>query len=356
MKRNEVHFFPGANTPEGFFSYYRSALDSCNYVYIIKGGPGTGKSGYMKRVARTAREKDLTVEYLHCSSDPFSLDGIIVDGGRFAMVDGTSPHIIEPRYPGATETVINLSDFWDVTELKRRKNSIIETDINIKYEFGRAYKYLAAAKDVISINNEIYESNLCIDALNDMSDALAEDILRKTDKDGKSVRSRCGFASGITPSGLMSYVASLAKGYERIYAVTGYGGYKMLHSISHLMEKNGVYCEKYYCPMYPSERIEHLFIPSTGIAFLTHNRHHGVHLISNDVIDLTEYSNITRVSLSAQVLSENERMYDKLLEMSVSCLKDAYWLHNTLESYYIPAMNFSALDNQCSAFIDNILN
>ncbi|MBE5816174.1 MAG: hypothetical protein E7315_00455 [Clostridiales bacterium] len=310
----------------------------------------------MKRVARAAKEKELKVEYLHCSSDPFSLDGILVDNGRFAMVDGTSPHIIEPKYPGAAEAVINLSEFWDVTELKRRKNSIMETDINIKYEFARAYKYLAAAKDVISINNEIYESNLCEDALEDMSEELAGDILRKTNKTGGKGRSRCSFASGITPSGLMNYIASLSQGYERVYALTGYGGYKMLQKISYLMERNGVYCEKYYCPMFPDEKIEHLFIPSAGVAFLTHNRHHGVHLISNDVIDLTEYSDITRVALSAQILSENERMYEKLLEMAVTSLKDAYWLHNTLESYYIPAMNFSALDNHCTRFISDILN
>ena len=46
-------YFPGANTPEGFYSYYSDILkpDETEHKIILKGGPGTGKSSLMKKTA-----------------------------------------------------------------------------------------------------------------------------------------------------------------------------------------------------------------------------------------------------------------------------------------------------------------
>ena len=40
------HYFPGNNTPLGFYSYYRYILSQkeASRIICLKGGPGTGKS------------------------------------------------------------------------------------------------------------------------------------------------------------------------------------------------------------------------------------------------------------------------------------------------------------------------
>ena len=45
-------FFAGANSAEGFFSCFDSLYDpEKDSFYILKGGPGTGKSTLMKRLS-----------------------------------------------------------------------------------------------------------------------------------------------------------------------------------------------------------------------------------------------------------------------------------------------------------------
>ena len=54
MNRNfETSFFLGSNSPSGFYSLYDDLADpERDFLYIIKGGPGCGKSSFMRAVAR----------------------------------------------------------------------------------------------------------------------------------------------------------------------------------------------------------------------------------------------------------------------------------------------------------------
>ena len=46
-KGNVKRVFPGNNTPMGFFSYYDHILPKdATRVFVIKGGPGVGKSTF----------------------------------------------------------------------------------------------------------------------------------------------------------------------------------------------------------------------------------------------------------------------------------------------------------------------
>ena len=42
----QIQYFLGANSPQGFYSLYDQLLptETANAIYIIKGGPGCGKS------------------------------------------------------------------------------------------------------------------------------------------------------------------------------------------------------------------------------------------------------------------------------------------------------------------------
>ena len=73
---NILDFFLGSNTPEGFVSLFDEITGLYkDYVsYVIKGGPGTGKSTLMKKCAAEASLLEPYLERIHCSSDPNSLD------------------------------------------------------------------------------------------------------------------------------------------------------------------------------------------------------------------------------------------------------------------------------------------
>lgn len=96
MKQRD--YFLGGNTANGFFSYYDFLIrqEDAAKIYCIKGGPGTGKSSLMKSIAAAAQQKGLDIDRIHCSSDPDSLDGLVIPARRLAFVDGTSPHADVP--------------------------------------------------------------------------------------------------------------------------------------------------------------------------------------------------------------------------------------------------------------------
>ena len=94
-------------------------------MIILKGGPGVGKSTFMRRIGAAFAERGHAVEYLICSSDPHSLDGVVARKAGFAIIDGTAPHIVDPRLPGAADSLVNLGAFLDETTLSKRKDTIM---------------------------------------------------------------------------------------------------------------------------------------------------------------------------------------------------------------------------------------
>ena len=69
------NIYPGGNTAQGFYSLYDSALQNLRRLFILKGGPGTGKSTLIRQVGLAMVDRGYDIEFLHCSSDNRSLDG-----------------------------------------------------------------------------------------------------------------------------------------------------------------------------------------------------------------------------------------------------------------------------------------
>ncbi len=107
-------YFLGANTARGFYSLYGELADpeAGDRVWYIKGGPGNGKSTFMRRVADAAAAAEKTVERFPCSGDPDSLDAVYIREDRLAYVDATSPHVQEPALPGVCGRYLDLSVFY----------------------------------------------------------------------------------------------------------------------------------------------------------------------------------------------------------------------------------------------------
>ena len=109
-----VSFFFGANSRKEYTSLFSSVYDkrADGMHYILKGGPGTGKSTLMKKIAVELERKGYFVERGYCSADPNSLDMVIAPEINFSILDGTSPHTFDATYPGVTESIINYNNYF----------------------------------------------------------------------------------------------------------------------------------------------------------------------------------------------------------------------------------------------------
>ncbi len=144
-------FFAAANGYEGFRSYFNEFFrpDDYTHIFILKGGPGTGKSRLIRTVGALFEESGCHAEWIFCSSDPASLDGVVLmEGGRrVAILDGTAPHERDAVVPGAIDTLVNLGQGWDEDALIQHRPDIL-TLVGIKQsEYKKAYEYLHIADE-----------------------------------------------------------------------------------------------------------------------------------------------------------------------------------------------------------------
>lgn len=93
--------FPGAMGPDGFISCFDHLLSEAKLKrkLILKGGPGVGKSTFMRRVHAALCPENEAATLYFCSGDPDSLDAVAVPHAGLLILDGTAPHIVDPEIP-----------------------------------------------------------------------------------------------------------------------------------------------------------------------------------------------------------------------------------------------------------------
>ena len=136
-------YFAAANGYSGFRSYFSDIFKSENFrrIFVLKGGPGTGKGSLMKRIAEESLRNEVDHDKIYCSSDPNSLDGVIIhtEGGDCAIVDGTAPHERDAIIPGAIDTIINIGENFNNNILRERRDEILRHTKDKKDAYMNAY-------------------------------------------------------------------------------------------------------------------------------------------------------------------------------------------------------------------------
>ena len=158
--------FAGANTPDGFVGFYDRLVDMYDLkkLYILKGGSGIGKSTFIKNFAKIFKDEDK--DYLICSGDPNSLDGVIIPGKKIGIIDGTEPHLVDPIYPGIVDEIINLGDciIWD--KVKATRDQFKQLASQKKQHYALAFEQLKKARDVHHKIEALYNGAVDYDAIN----------------------------------------------------------------------------------------------------------------------------------------------------------------------------------------------
>ena len=354
----ERHMFPGNNTGIGFFSYYEYILPQrdANHIYCLKGGPGVGKSTFMKRIAQRLQSNGYDIEYMHCSSDPQSLDGIVIPLLQVAIVDGTAPHVIDPKTPGAVDEILSLGEYWDAAPIKACKDGIMQTAQTISELFGAAYQYLSAARILLNKLTSLHETateKIAIDTL--AKQIMMREINEKDEARRGKVRKL--FASAITPLGVVNHVDTLCDGACKVFVLKsrwGAGVSVFLERIVDEAQLSGLDIEAFYSPMEPASRIEHVFLPQLNLAFVTENE--SITIEKADYhLDLTQYIDEAYLNSQSAVIDFDAEQYKTLLNQAVLMLGQAKQKHDDLEAYYVPHMDFEKMNQKLEEVYSEIL-
>jgi len=353
------HMFAGGNTSLGFFSYYDYILpqEEAVRIFVLKGGPGVGKSTFMKRMADEMLNMGYDLEFIHCSSDPDSLDGVVIPKIKVALMDGTAPHTVDPRNPGAVDEIIHLGDYWNEEKIKQHREEIIAGNLEIKRQFQRAYRYIKAAalvhEDMAEINKLAADTGM----VNIIADWMRKEIFDGTEVSYAEGKERRLFASAITPEGMRNYIDSIlnVKKVYRIIGEQGTGTEKILEKIRNSAIERGFYVESYYCALNPL-KLEHLVIPGLSVAITTANSYHNANVNAFREIDLNEYIEKSIIENYERELLYDGKKFEELMNMAVNVIKKAKEMHKQIESrYYIPNMDFEAVQRRFESTLATIV-
>ena len=352
-----IRYFLGANTPSGFYSLYDQLLpvEQARQICILKGGPGCGKSTLMRKVARELTRAGYTGEYILCSGDPDSLDGVVFRDLGVALVDGTAPHVIEPKYPGVVERYVDLGVCYDRAGLGDVRREIMACMKGYKGCYQRAYRCLRAAAEI----RADVRAALTTDTLLARMDRRAKGILsrecrKRKDVPAGAVRQR--FLDGVTHRGVICLYPTALAQCQRIYELSDRFGlaHELLSGLLAGFCANGYDVVACPDPMAP-ERLAHLLIPELSLAFLSTTPERGLPGEPYRRIRVDAMADERLVRRSRPRLRFSGKMVDALVEEGVDSLAQAKAMHDDLEGLYNPYVDFDRVDRMAQEIAGELL-
>lgn len=334
-----VQFFLGSNSGDGFYSLYDSfACAPGDRLYLIKAGPGCGKSTFMKKLASKAEEQGFTVEYILCSGDPESLDGIYIPALHLGFADATAPHILEPRLFAVDSCYVNLGQFCADIESEK----IREYTAKYRRMYKTAYGFLSAAKTIkkVQIPELISDNDIVLAESRAESALLREFGKKRGSAHAGSITKR--FIRGISCMGEICLSGTVNMLCKRIYLVDDRLGLanaylkRIARGVAERGE-NAIVCPSPLCP----DELDAVLLPNHALGFVSASvmqvndpwRH-----VRLDALVATDIVRAHRSELKAR-----EKQYRSLLDCGIGYLKQAKKYHDLLEGEYKPHVDFTAL-------------
>ncbi|SJZ74483.1 PRK06851 family protein [Selenihalanaerobacter shriftii] len=361
MEKGKItNLFPGGNTAQGFYSFYEYLPYKAERIFIIKGGPGTGKSTFMKKIGKIMVEEGFNIEYHWCSSDNNSLDGLVIKELNVAFLDGTAPHLVDPKTPGVIDEIINLGRYWDSQLLQNSKERIQELNNKIWSSFQDAYKYLAIAKLTHDEWESYYIEAMDFQQANQKTANLITEIIGDKAIAKKPGEIRRLFASALTPQGPVDYLANITADVKTRYIINGKPGTgkaTLTKKIAEAALQRGYDVQFYHCSFDP-ESIDTIVIPELSVAVIDGTAPHEINPASEDdkvinMLDCIEQKTITEFESD---ISDVKERYNKLMSKAIAKIAKAKELHDDLEEYYIEAMDFESIDQLMQEIVSDLLS
>lgn len=340
-------YFAAANSYDGFKSYFDLCFTPLLFdrIYIIKGGPGTGKSSLMRKILLEGEKYANSTESIFCSSDYSSLDGIILRGksGSVALVDGTAPHIVEPHLPGVCEVIVNLGEYFNLSYLKDNKEKIIALNDKKNAYYRSAYNELALSSVFARNIRAEFAKSFDYSKAKSLANELVKDIYK--DSFGRC-HTRLISAFGKDGNILLS---TLEEASTKIYSLKGnrLGAEIFMQILTSKIKKTN--CNFYLFPnCLDTSVIDALYFPDIKCAVMIDSP-------QGEIINTDEF--IVSNSYASQC-EEFQRIEATLLSRSRSFFSLAAENHFLLEGIYSAAQDFekvNSLGEKILAEIKNIL-
>ena len=350
-----ARFFLGANSPTGFYSLYSDFVDSEeDRLCIIKSGPGSGKSSFMRAIASGVQAAGMPVEYIHCSGDPDSLDGVYFPTLRTGYVDGTSPHVIEPKFAGTNDNYVCLSQFYDTSSISKAKDQIIQYTHAYKACYKKAFDLISSLVSLLKTMPDIADHKAVSAAIKRTRGIINKEMRSP----GKGlIKTKRRFLSAITCKGYLCFYDTVPAYAQRIYLIDNNLGLAplVMDQVASAAEARGYSAILCPSPLFP-DIIEHVILPELSLAFVSQTSRSPYPTSPFRHVRLDAVPGKQLIAQHKPELRRKAKLAQALKDEAVSALKEAKMFHDKLESAYNPYVNFNGVMSLAETHLANLLN
>lgn len=351
---NFNNIFLASNSMNGFYSFFDDFRDAKNgwYNYIIKGGPGTGKSTAMKYIANQLQKLGEEIIVGPCSSDPDSLDAVILPNQKIIITDGTAPHILEPKFVGATDRIVNFGDAFDFNYLISKREKIIETSEKISDIYKRVYRYTKVLGTLKLDIEKLCNNSVNTEKVMKHAKKLCDKYINKTDKN--SYHKGC-FLSALTHKGIVEFTETINNLSDKVVAIIdeyGVVSELMINEIIKHLNSSGYSFYIGYSPILPTKP-QHIIIPELKLSFVTVSSEFKYDLPCKKIYS-SKFIDAEKLEQNKEKISFNQHAISQIEEKTILIMKEAKLQHDFLEKLYSPAVDFKKINQITYDILDDI--
>lgn len=345
-------YFLGGASPDGFFSDFPAAQKD-KYGFLLKGGPGTGKSTLMKTVAAVFADEAVSV--YHCASDPRSLDAVVLEERGVYIADATAPHEMSVKLPYVTGELVDMAAALDPMILADERDTILALAEENAAMHTQCRTVLAAAASMQSVSFGIGKTALLQEKLDAFVQRLVKRLMPKGTHGKSAAQGQIWYrqCSALTP---MGNLLLLPEEYGVVLLQDDYGcaARFLIERFAERLSAAGMSCILSRCLTMNGSPAVHLLLPECKLA-----------LLNASLLEPLSQSPLMQINLhrfyEADALRKQRSLHrfamkngELLQKRAVSLLNDALTVHDALEKPYIAAQDRAKLEEITIAVCNGI--
>lgn len=344
-------YFLGGVTAGGFRTRFSEQIQQPGfYTYILKGGPGTGKSTLMKRVAAAFDGEPISL--YHCSSDESSLDAVVLEDRGVVIVDGTAPHVFEAKYPLVSQELVNLGACLDKKKMQDAGEEVRQAaDENAQWH-QRARQYVQAVtalhQDLTALGNHA----LLHQKLTGFGERLAKRTLPKARGAAGSISYRQ--LSALTASGYVTQPLppdyQITELLDPLYTASD----TLLRKLAAQACKRGLHVIASENILFPEPMLEAVLLPELKLVFSARTPIRQEETPNAVHMHMTRFYHKELLAQRKQRITFDRKAALALAEEASSAIANALTVHDRLESHYIDALDFDQVSRIAEDLIAQI--
>jgi len=354
------HAFAGGNTALGRTNSFASAFQGAYALFLLEGGPGTGKSSMIQKIADGVRDQGADAWWFHNPLNHETLDGLWIPSAAIGVVDAAA---CLDAFADFTDTkIITVSLHGAVSRdiLNPYQQELQQIQEQIEERYANATDSFLHTLRIHDDWEKYYIDHIRFDAADQVTEEL-KSLIPDASSERPVQSTRHLYLGAATSVGAVDYVMNLTEQLDRRIFVKGRPGSgksTMLKKLVAAGEERGQSVEVYHCGFDPNS-LDMVIFPALSLAIFDSTAPHehfpsreGDEILDMYVRTIDEGTDERYAEGIAQVKAQ----YAASMKASLAILAEVKQLRDRQRAIYAEATDYAVVEDAGSRLSSNVLS